>query len=651
MVRDVGGPWAAGEPPPPLTWWRMLVYAQPNTGLVAVRLFRFFWLPLYFVRELRLQPAPMATAAAVYTGSLLYLVPLVGSAVEGAWTVRTGRRTPALVGAVLLWCATVPPLLWYPSSLMDRGSVELAFWVSGWMGAQALAERLYSVAYTAFGLALTEDYHARATLFTITGGHLVSGRVLGVVVAGAVGTGWYRVLLGVVVVHFFFANAAMLWLLRAHDLADSWRASALEETVAGSSSVPVVAAVRRAARNPPLLGTLAVGFLQYALLLLPEQPLVMRFVLGLRSDAEIAGWQAAASVCGLLGVPVWKGVSRMVGTRGALQTALIAWGLSFVPVLLTDSVAAAVLPPVFCAVGVLSLMPALVAAAADYDALLWATHRSEAVVSALLSWVIVADGVFLSVGSAVALAAIGFDSDYPDSQTPGVRWRMRWVVAFGAIPLCSAAALLQRVPLTAAVHRAVHRALPRRRAGRPVRDPVSGVVLPQGATPVGAGPARFYDHFSVSELAAVAVARMHQRPFPGIRVWSAGWAASAAVLALAGVGATVVLGPDHPVAPFALFVSMGAVFVVLWQATRAVVVPWLWRADPVTVAEHAMYVATVTNRRPPIALLESVRMRSALRTRHTQRVALLVDKVAMGGGGERDGVGLVPGRFPDSDSD
>lgn len=488
---------SAADPEAPLPLAVKIAYGAPSLAGAGMGLLIAIHLTKFYADVVVVPLAHIAVAIALARAFDAITDPIMGWISDRTRT-RYGRRRPYIaLGAPL--CAACFYLLFSPPGWLSPLSA------AGWLTATFLLFFLFDtvcvVPHNALGPELTPGYHERSRLF----GWRAAFTVLGTLIAAPL-PGLLESRLGDPELAFR-AMAAFLALLFVAGYALLVAVVREAPHHPGRRPNPLVPGVRRALRNRPfriLLAVYAIFALGGAMpgLLLP---FMNAYVIRPGNEALFlaAGLTLYVGV-GFLCIPLWVRLSQRVGKRGAWLQAMAvgivanagAWWLGegdVAPALALLALGGSQFGAGFV------LAPSIQADAIDYDELLTGRRR-EAQYGAF--WSIVPKLVAIPAAAipVAILDALGYVPNQP--QTEPVQTAIR--VLFALVPAAFAGLgflMAWRFPITEAVHRRILEGIARHRAGRTVRDPLTGRTLPPpGESEVPEELGWFLDHFSGREL-------------------------------------------------------------------------------------------------------------------------------------------------------
>ncbi len=419
---------------------------------------------------------------------------------------RWGRRRPYLVVGAPLCALAFWALFSPPESI--HGTRALV-WFGSTFALYYLFHTVYLIPHVALGPELSLDYHERSALYAVREAFLVLGTVCAALVPALLtaALGDERAALSVFAAVFGGLLVVLYgWLVvRVRERPDFVR----------RESNPLVPGVRRALSSRPfviLLGSSLAGAVP-GVMAGSMMPFFVSYVL----RPEDPSLWLSIFLCAFFGtgfvlLPLWVRAARRFGKRPvwlfSFTMSISGAGLTFV---LGEGDLLLAIPLLawagssFGASSFLGL--AIKADVIDYDELLTGRRR-EAQFTAL--WSILPKFAMIP-GAAVPVAILGSLGYVPNAvQSPEVVLAIRALFGLGSAAFSALALLIAwRLPMTEAIHRAIHEGVERRARGETVTDPVTGRLLAPPGSRMDEEGGWLLDHFSRRELRRVVAKGPH----------------------------------------------------------------------------------------------------------------------------------------------
>jgi Na+/melibiose symporter-like transporter len=432
---------SAAAPVSGLSRRTLALYALPAFALSLPTIPVYVYLPTLYAQDLGLGLA--ATGFVLLIARIFDVVtdPIMGIASD-RYRFRWGRRKPwILVGTVFAAFALIK--LFDPPDGIGVG--YLLLWVivlfTGWT--------LVSIAYTAWGAELSDDYHGRAR---VTGsregvmiiGVLVAGAIPAIAIAsggsqrdGLAAIAWTAVLIGGPAV------ALLLWQVRERPLPSHIKAPA----------VSALGLLRELKSNQPFLRLLTGWFVNGLANGLPSVLFLLYLEYGLgASESERNVLIFVYFLAGVFAIPLWVRLSRSYGKHRVWCWAMLLACAAFVWVPLLEPGDLGWFALICVVTGMalgadLALPPAMQADVVDLDSLRTRSRRAG------LFFALWSMSTKLALACAVGvafplLAAAGFETGTENSREAILALAVIYAVVPSVLKLC-AVAVIWRHPLTA----------------------------------------------------------------------------------------------------------------------------------------------------------------------------------------------------------
>ncbi len=360
-----------------------------------------------------------------------FLDPLMGSLTDNART-RWGRRKPFMLAGTLLSAVAIVPIFWMPSGMSATGTTVWMI-VTGILFFTAFT--IFNVPYRALAYELTRDPHGKTDVLAA---RTVFAMVLAAItpwIFPLAQTGWFGspqetipwIAVGLALIVLVSGLVPTLW---------TREGKAADAALAGQRPVPLRESLARSLGCQPfrrLLGmgactivgvNLGFGFGSYV---------VIYHVFGgdRAAAAGTLGWFGTGLVVtGLAAAPLMSRLSRRIGKRDALRAALgLALCGSLASWWLFDPAHpwTVMLSPLLLAPGLISLWmlgEAMVADVSQAESERTG-ERTEAMFSAVFTWVLKTATAVAILGSNLLLNATGFDVSLSEGQAPDTILAMR----------------------------------------------------------------------------------------------------------------------------------------------------------------------------------------------------------------------------------